>query len=72
MQLLLSLIIYILSYFTTCSDCGMTNCIYEQINETVRGEGSDMEIETAIMEVCKLRGITDKKTIDLLRANYSL
>ena len=72
MQLLISIIISIFSYFTTCSDCGMTNCIYEQINETVRGEGSDLEIESAIYEVCRERNIKDSITIDLLKANYYL
>lgn len=55
-----------------CPDCGETNCIYQQINNAVKGEGTDQQIENAIQEVCKERGITDPKTIDLLRANYYL
>jgi hypothetical protein len=53
---------------TKCPDCEEINCIYEQINNAVKGEGTDKEIETAIYEVCKERGITDPKTIDLLKA----
>src|SRR5688572_25430549 len=55
-----------------CKDCGETNCIYEQINNAVEGEGTDSEIEQAIQDVCKSRNITDENTIDLLRANYYL
>jgi hypothetical protein len=54
-----------------CPDCGETNCIYEDI-DTISGEGTDSEIEAAIQAVCKERGITDPKIIDLLRANYYL
>lgn len=57
---------------TICPDCGQSNCIYQEINEAVKGEGTDSEIEAAIQSVCKERGITDEKTIDLLRANYYL
>ena len=57
---------------SVCADCGERNCIYEQINNAVKGEGTDQEIETAIYEVCKERGITDPATIDLLKANYYL
>ena len=56
----------------SCADCGERNCIYEQINNAVKGEGTDQEIETAIYEVCKERNITDPKTIDLIKANYYL
>jgi len=55
-----------------CPDCGETNCIYQDINNHVKGDGTDEQIETAIYEVCKERNITDPKTIDLLRANYYL
>lgn len=55
-----------------CPDCGETNCIYQQINNSVKGEGTDQEIDQAIQSVCKERGIIDPKTIDLLRANYYL
>lgn len=54
-----------------CPDCGEWGCIYEDIGE-LSGEGSDSEIEAAIQSVCRDRGITDEKTIDLLRANYYL
>lgn len=74
----MKLLILILAAFVVipspskCPDCGETNCIYEQINGSVKGEGTDQEIESAIYEVCKERKITDPKTIDLLRANYYL
>ena len=55
-----------------CPDCGETECIYEHINNHVEGEGTDIEIMDAINEVCKERGITDPKVIDLLKANYYL
>ena len=55
----------------TCPDCGETGCIYEDI-DTRSGEGSDLDIESAIYEVCRERGIKDSITIDLLKANYYL
>lgn len=54
-----------------CPDCGETNCIYQQINNNVSGEG-DQDIENAIQKVCKQRGIKDSATIELIRANYYL
>jgi len=54
-----------------CPDCGEWGCIYEDI-DTRYDEGTDIEIETAIYEVCKERGIKDAKTIDLIKANYYL
>ena len=55
-----------------CPDCGDTNCIYQQINEEVKGEGTDSEIMEAIKTVCKERGIKDSATVELLKANYYL
>lgn len=55
-----------------CEDCGETNCIYQEINNNVQGEGSDQDIMNAIYKVCKQRGISDEKTIDLIKANYYL
>lgn len=55
----------------TCPDCGETGCIYEAIDDCIEGE-TDQDIENAIQAICKERGITDPKTIDLLRANYYL
>jgi hypothetical protein len=54
-----------------CPDCGEWGCIYEDI-DTRYDQGTDIEIETAIYEVCKERNITDQKTIDLIKANYYL
>jgi len=53
-----------------CSECSESGCIYQEI-ETVYN-GTDMELEAAILEVCKRRGISDSATIELLRANYYL
>ena len=55
-----------------CPECGQTDCIYKEIEDSVKGEGPDSEIEQAIQDVCKSRNINDKTTIDLLRANYYL
>lgn len=55
-----------------CNDCWEMNCIYQEINDSVKGEGSDIEIEQAIQDVCKSRNISDTVTIDLLRAEYYL
>lgn len=72
-QIILILACFIvLSDSRKCPDCQEYNCIYEQINEAVKGEGTDLEIETAIYEVCKERNIIDPKTIDLIKANYYL
>lgn len=49
-----------------CPDCGETNCIYQEINNSVNGEG-DQDIEDAIQKVCKGRGIKDSATIELIR-----
>ena len=54
-----------------CPDCGEWGCIYEDI-DTQSGDGTDSEILRAIEIVCKDRGITDPKIIDLLKANYYL
>ena len=54
-----------------CPDCGEWGCIYEDIDSRY-DQGTDIDIEQAIQSVCKERGITDPKTIDLLRANYYL
>jgi hypothetical protein len=54
-----------------CGDCNMKGCIYEDINSRVK-DGSDLEIESAIYEVCRERGIKDSITIDLLKSNYYL
>lgn len=55
-----------------CPECGLNDCIYKEIEDNVKGEGSDIEIEQAIKDVCKSRNISDSVTIDLLRANYYL
>lgn len=55
-----------------CPECGQTDCIYKEIEDNVKGEGTDGEIEQAIQDVCKSRNISDTVTIGLLRENYYL
>lgn len=54
-----------------CPECGMENCIYQQIDKTY-DEGTDTDIMDAIYKVCDKRGIKDSTTIDLIKANYYL
>lgn len=56
---------------TICPDCGESDCILHEIDE-LSGDKTDSSFENAIQLVCTRRGITDPKTIDLLRANYYL
>lgn len=54
-----------------CPDCGQWGCIYEDIDESY-DEATGNDINAAIYEVCKQKGITDSATINLLKANYNL
>lgn len=54
-----------------CPECGMENCIYQQIDKTC-DEGTDTDIMNAIYKVCGQRGIKDSTTINLIKANYYL
>ena len=53
-----------------CPDCLMVGCIYEQIDQ--RYDQSKEDIIQSIYFVCKERGITDYKSISLIKANYNL
>ncbi len=57
---------------TECPECCEHNCIYNLINETVKGEGTDQQIEDAIIHVCLKLGITDPFIIQELRNSYYL
>jgi membrane protease subunit (stomatin/prohibitin family) len=54
-----------------CPDCGVPNCIYKEINENC-GDGTDTDVQKAVLKVCKKRKITNPKTIDTLLKEYYL
>lgn len=70
--IIISLLIASCSTSKVCKDCGMTNCIYQQINDNVKGNGSDSDIMQSIDEVCRKRNIRDSSTIHLIMSNYYL
>jgi hypothetical protein len=61
-----------ISNIKVCPDCEETNCIYQQINDSVKGEGTDQNIMDAVQKVTTLRGIKDSTTIKLILSNYYL
>lgn len=46
--------------------------IYQEINDHVKGEGTDADIYKAVIDVCRKRGIKDSATINNILSNYYL
>lgn len=49
-----------------------TPSIYEEINNAVKGEPTDQNIQNAVIEVCKKRNITDTARIKEILSDYYL
>jgi len=54
-----------------CPDCSESNCIYQEINNTVKCD-ADSCIMDAVKEVCNRRKITDSSTVKNILSNYYL
>ena len=55
-----------------CPDCEETGCIYQEINDNVKGEPTDKNIYQSVMKVVKKRNITDTADINNILSNYYL
>jgi hypothetical protein len=56
---------------TACPDCSESNCIYQEINNTVKCD-TDECIQDAVIKVCIRRNVTDSATIKNILANFYL
>lgn len=57
-----------LSFLSPCYDCLEFNCVYNQI-ELVYDRGK-LGLDESVLVVCKLRGIKDSASIELIKMNY--
>lgn len=55
-----------------CPDCEEVNCIYQEINDNVKGEPTDTNIYQSVMKVVNKRGIKDTAAINNILSNYYL
>lgn len=55
-----------------CPDCEEVNCIYQEINDNVKGAATDQNIYQSVMNVVNKRGIKDSAAINNILSNYYL